>query len=245
MFEQSILESSSHGNGRRGWATLASSGLQVLLLGSLILVPVLRPDALPLRFPTALTGPPQPFQSSARHRGSARPGSGARSNTTPSVFAEPRVIPTEIYTGPDLRQLSRDAGPSAAPDLGPGCPGCPQGITPGMSAVFHPAPVIPRPAAPRSIAVSSGVIEGYLVQQVQPVYPQIAKLAGVQGDVILQAVIGNDGTIQQLHAVSGHPWLIPPAMDAVRQWRYRPYRLNGRPVEVETQITVRFVLAGR
>ena len=88
-------------------------------------------------------------------------------------------------------------------------------------------------------------MEGYLVKQVQPVYPRMAQIAGVQGDVILQAMIDREGRIEQLQAVSGHPMLVPAALDAVGQWRYRPYRLNGEPVEVETQITVRFILSGR
>ena len=88
-------------------------------------------------------------------------------------------------------------------------------------------------------------MEGYLVKQAQPVYPHMAQIAGVQGDVVLQAMIDREGNIVQLQAVSGHPMLVPAALDAVRQWRYRPYRLNGEPVEVETQITVRFILSGR
>ena len=65
-----------------------------------------------------------------------------------------------------------------------------------------------------------------------------------QGEVVMHAIIGRDGTIASLQVVSGHALLAPAAIDAVRQWRYRPYTLNGEPVEVETLITVRFVLSG-
>jgi protein TonB len=82
-----------------------------------------------------------------------------------------------------------------------------------------------------------------LLRRVQPVYPGIAKLARVQGTVVLQAMIARDGTIQSLRAVIGSPLLIQAALDAVRQWRYRPYVLNGAPIEVETQITVNFNLS--
>jgi protein TonB len=82
------------------------------------------------------------------------------------------------------------------------------------------------------------------VHQVKPNYPPLARQARVQGSVVLQAVISKDGTIQNLRVVSGHPMLVQSALDAVKQWRYKPYFLNGEPVEVETSITVNFTLAG-
>jgi len=88
------------------------------------------------------------------------------------------------------------------------------------------------------------VSEGLLVHQVKPNYPALAKQARIQGSVVLQAAIGKDGSIQNLRLVSGHPMLAPAAIEAVKQWKYRPYFLNGEPVEVDTQITVNFTLAG-
>ena len=76
-------------------------------------------------------------------------------------------------------------------------------------------------------------------------YPPLARSAGVQGPVVLFAVISKAGTIDNLRVVSGHPMLVPAAIEAVRQWRYRPYILNGQPIEVETQITVNFTLSGK
>lgn len=87
-------------------------------------------------------------------------------------------------------------------------------------------------------------MEANLVHRVQPAYPPLARAARIQGSVVLQAIISKTGTIQNLQALSGHPMLVPSALDAVRQWRYRPYFLNGEPVEVETQITVNFILSG-
>jgi protein TonB len=107
-------------------------------------------------------------------------------------------------------------------------------------------PVAPRPASiqPRSVRVSVGVIEGLLIQRVTPTYPALARQTRVQGPVVLQAVISRNGTIENLQVLSGHPMLVKAALDAVRQWRYRPYLLNNEPVEVETQITINFTLGG-
>jgi protein TonB len=88
------------------------------------------------------------------------------------------------------------------------------------------------------------MLEGNLLHRVEPVYPPLAKTARIQGSVVLVAVISKAGTIDHLHAVSGPPMLVPAAVAAVSQWRYRPYILNSEPIEVETQITVNFLLAG-
>ena len=81
-----------------------------------------------------------------------------------------------------------------------------------------------------------------LVRKVEPIYPPIAKTAHISGTVVLHAIIGKDGTIQQLEVMSGHPLLQQSALDAVRQWRYQPTLLNGDPVEVDTTIDVIFSL---
>jgi protein TonB len=86
-------------------------------------------------------------------------------------------------------------------------------------------------------------MEGNLIERVQPQYPSLARQARIQGTVLLSAVISRDGKIENLQVLSGHPMLVQAAMDAVRQWRYRPYYLNNEPVEVETQVTVNFTLA--
>jgi len=88
------------------------------------------------------------------------------------------------------------------------------------------------------------MMEGNLIYRVQPNYPALARSARVQGAVVLRAVISRSGTIENLQVLTGHPLLTSAALDAVRQWRYRPYILNGEPVVVETQVTVNFLLAG-
>jgi protein TonB len=101
---------------------------------------------------------------------------------------------------------------------------------------------IPAKPEPRVVRLSH-MSEGMLIHRVEPQYPALAKTAHIQGSVILAALIGRDGTIQNLQVVSGHPLLAPAAINAVREWRYQPYILNEVPVEVETRITVNFILS--
>jgi protein TonB len=100
-------------------------------------------------------------------------------------------------------------------------------------------------AAPvKKLIISSGVMQGMLLLKTTPVYPPIAKAARVQGTVVLQATISKTGSIENLHVVNGPTMLQQAAQDAVRQWRYKPYLLNGEPVEVETTVNVIFSLGG-
>ena len=98
--------------------------------------------------------------------------------------------------------------------------------------------------APRSIRVGGNVSQANLVYQVAPVYPAIAKSAHISGTVVLHAIIGQDGTVQNLQYISGPPLLMKSAMDAVQQWRYKPTLFNGDPVNVDTTLTVVFTLGG-
>jgi protein TonB len=108
-----------------------------------------------------------------------------------------------------------------------------------------PAVAVNRPAEPvttRRVQLGGKVEDAKLISRVQPVYPAPAIQVRIQGDVILHAIIGKEGDVNELQVISGHPFLVKAALDAVRQWRYRPTLLNGLPVEVETTITVSFVL---
>jgi TonB family protein len=95
------------------------------------------------------------------------------------------------------------------------------------------------------VRVSQGVAQASVQSKVNPIYPQEARTARISGTVVLKAVIDQTGDVVSLQLVSGHPLLAPAAIDAVKQWKYRPYLLNGKPVAVETQITVNFVLSGQ
>ncbi len=99
------------------------------------------------------------------------------------------------------------------------------------------------PVVPQRIRISQGVTRGLMIHREEPVYPPLARAARVQGEVVLSAVINTNGQIENLQLVSGHPMLVPAAIAAVKQWRYKPYLLNGQPVEVETTITVIFTLS--
>lgn len=99
-----------------------------------------------------------------------------------------------------------------------------------------------RQATPSTQHVSSGVMLGMLIDKVVPIYPAIARATRASGTVVLQATISRTGTIENLRVMSGPPMLRQAALDAVKQWRYRPYMLNGQPVEVETAVEVDFTL---
>jgi protein TonB len=114
-----------------------------------------------------------------------------------------------------------------------------------IGGIISNAPMaVPKVATPQRVRVSQGVTQGMVLHKVQPTYPPLARTARVQGSVVLAAVIGKDGAIQNLHVLSGHPLLQQAALEAVKQWKYRPYILNGEPVEVDTQVTVNFTLSG-
>ena len=132
------------------------------------------------------------------------------------------------------------AGVSGMEGMGGGTPG---GVMGGILGGVGTGPVV-KAAPPKKLSISSGVMAGNLLDKVTPQYPAIAKAARIQGTVVLQATISKSGSIENLRVVSGPPMLQAAAMDAVRSWRYRPYLLNGDPVEVETTVNVVFNLGG-
>jgi protein TonB len=128
--------------------------------------------------------------------------------------------------------------------------GVPGGIPGGqmggvIGGIISSTPVaVPKVATPQRVRVSAGVTSGLLIRKVNPTYPPLARQARISGTVVLRAVISKDGSIENLSLVSGHPMLAPAAIEAVKQWKYKPYLLNGEPVEVDTEIQVNFTLAG-
>jgi TonB family protein len=118
-------------------------------------------------------------------------------------------------------------------------PGAPQ-IIPFSPTETEP----PRPLTPQRIRVSSGVAQGLLVSKVNPEYPPEARKQHVQGVVFLKVNIDKEGNVCNVELIEGHPLLAPATIDAVKQWKYRPYLLNGTPLEVETQVQVNFTLTG-
>jgi protein TonB len=250
MFEDSLLESGGRNSKlhRRGpWATLLSFLLQLLLIGVLVLIPLIYTEALPKQ---QLMGylvapppppPPPPPPAAAPVVKVVRPTTEIDNNQ----LKAPTAIPKKI-----AMIKEDDTPPPSNGVVGGVIGGVPGGQAGGvmggvLGGIVQSAPTaVPKAATPQRIKVSAGVQTGLLIRKVQPTYPPLAKQARISGSVVLQAVIGKDGTIQNLKAVSGHPMLIQSALDAVRQWKYKPYYLNGEPVEVDTQVTVNFNLAG-
>ena len=94
----------------------------------------------------------------------------------------------------------------------------------------------------RKLRISQGVAERNIIKKVNPVYPEEARAHRIQGYVILSGTIDREGNLIDVQPISGHPWLVEAAVQAVKQWKYKPYTLNGKPVEVETQIKISFRL---
>ncbi|MGH9781772.1 MAG: energy transducer TonB, partial [Candidatus Acidiferrales bacterium] len=150
----------------------------------------------------------------------------------------PTVIPKKI-------QMVKE---EAQPDVGMtgGVPGGVPGGSAGgvLGGIIGGAPggLPPPPKPVERLRVGGNIMAGRVIRQVQPIYPQIAKTAHISGSVVLHAIIAKDGTIQELTVISGPPLLRNSATEAVRQWRYQPYLLNGQPVQVDTTITCIFNL---
>jgi TonB family protein len=102
---------------------------------------------------------------------------------------------------------------------------------------------VPKISTPQRVRVSQLFAQGLRIREVKPIYPPLARAASIEGRVVLHAVIGKDGSIEDLTLISGHPMLAPAAIDAVKQWKYRPYLLNGEPVEMDTEVLISFTLS--
>lgn len=235
MFEDSLVESSGRIRTNQKWTTPLSFLVQAVLVGILVLIPLILTEGLPTRMlMAAIVAPPPP------------PPPPPPPAPVQHVQRVSEIVNGELRTPSKIPKKVEMIKEDEAPPPSTGVVGGVVGGVPGGSAggvlgglISSTAPP-PKVAAPQKLRVSSGVAEGLLINKVEPPYPQMAKIAHVQGDVVLQALISKNGTIENLRAVSGHPILLQAAMDAVKQWRYRPYMLNGEAVEVETTITVRF-----
>lgn len=247
MFLESLVETPRSARTRRSWATFASFCIETGLIGLLVLLPLLYTQAIPaLHFSEQLTPPPAAPKA---------PKLGRSMQIVPvpvelreNAFVAPRWIPTSVYV-PDKPEVVPTTTTTA-------CVGCVEGGvdygangTDGgntlMAQLLHTDPVQPvikGPAEATRKLVISHMQESMLISRVEPKYPPLAIASRTEGPVVLAAVIGRDGRIENLRLVSGHPLLAKAALDAVQQWRYRPTVLNGQPVEVETQITVKFTL---
>jgi protein TonB len=225
----------------RGWTTLGSFALQVFAASILLLIPILRPSGLP-SFRHISTPVSFGDRISDVHE---EPHVVQSPGSAPTLNREAILVfrPTSHPQTSDNTSETNDAPPLAGsgPFIGTSSDdhnGMTNLLTSGTQQVL---PTLPPTRSNRTIRLSH-ISEGNLVRKVQPVYPALARNARIQGMVVLEATISKQGSIENLRLLSGHPMLAPSAIDAVRQWRYKPYILNGEPVEVETQITVNFAL---
>jgi protein TonB len=254
MFEQTFVD--GVGKTNRTWTVMVSFISQILLIGVAILIPMIYFDALPkgqlTSFLVAPPPPPPPPPPPA-----AAPVKVVK--VIPRQFdagrlMAPKTVPKEISV---IKEEELPPPTSGAVGVVGGVPGGVPGGTPGgviggiIGSVPSAAPPPPPPpvkveekkAAPQRIRVGGNVQQALLMKQPKPIYPPLAKQARIQGVVRLNAIIGKDGTIQNLTVATGHPLLVPAAMEAVKQWVYKPTLLNGEPVEVVTQIDVNFTLS--
>jgi protein TonB len=248
MFEQALLEAVGRTN--KGWTVLVSSGMQIGLVAALSVIPLLNTDLLPrttlqtMMVAPAPPPPPPPAPAAERvpptHPVARRQFDGLH-------LSEPARIPEKIaMLAADELPPIEGKGSGVPGGLANGVPGGVSSMAPSVLEVPPALLTTPKPVEtvapiPR-IAVGGRVQEALIIHKAIPVYPPLARQARLSGTVRFTAIIARDGTIQNLTLVSGNPMLVPAAMDAVRQWRYRPTLLNGDPVEVIAPIEVIFIL---
>ncbi|WP_353067530.1 energy transducer TonB [Tunturibacter psychrotolerans] len=239
MFEDSLVESRvGEVSSSRRWTTVASITLQFAVAGLVIALPLLHPEAVSFEIEAPkilLPSPPKPSKPPVRVQ---RVTEAASSEASPEL-SRPPIISTITPSG----NFSASTEPSLLPSgSGIGMPTeLPGGLLGGSGP--HPSVTIGSGTPHKRIDVSSGVSEGMLITPIRPVYPAIAKAAHVEGTVVVEAVISRNGTIESLHVLRGPMMLQSAAIEAIRGARYRPYRLNGESVDVQTTITINFRLS--
>jgi len=245
----STLESTWDKSVHRRWTALASFTVQAFGLSLLLLIPLLTiqsppkvqwleaPIFTPPAGPAPVAQQPRPISSSTTVPVSNREGQLQQPPAIPSTISITDLNEPHIASAPNLDEIAVTGGTNTR---GRGITGS---IGPGVDVAAPSSASAPTPAPAHPLKLSHWA-EGNLIYRVQPSYPLLAREARVQGAVELRAIISKAGTIENLVVVRGHPMLSAAAIAAVRQWRYRPYLLNNEPIEVETEITVNFLLSG-
>jgi protein TonB len=247
MFADSVLEFGIQRK-RKAFATTTSFILNVLAIGIMLAIPLAFTEELPkAQLLTFLVAPPPPPPPPPPAAAAVKVVKVIQTDLLSSgALRTPTRIPTKIQMiNEEEAPPPMPAGGGVVGGVAGGIPGGQMnGVIGGIINSTSTLAAVPKfvPVTPQRIRISQGVTKGLLVQRMEPTYPTLAKQARVQGEVVLSAVIDTNGQIQNLQLVSGHPMLVPAAIAAVKQWRYKPYLLNGQPVEVETTITVIFNL---
>jgi periplasmic protein TonB len=241
MFDQTFVDTS--GQTRRPWTVAVSLTLQIALVAVALIVPLLHVASLDLPVKIRIQLPLEKADLKARpeprvatHQALATPRLFDRTD-----FLFPTVVPAHIDPAPEAPELGATVAttsPTGSP-LG--------GLLPSGGIVIQPPPApvvkLPPPLPSVPLQVGGDVQAGKLLFGPKPAYPPLAKTTRTQGTVRVQAVIARDGAIKNLELISGPPLLVAAAMEAVRQWRYKPTLLNGEPVEVITVVDVNFTLS--
>ena len=253
MFEQTLIPAGKTG---RPWAVVAAFGVQLLSVGILLVIPMLFVESLPLQTYVhvllAAPPPPPPPPPPPMPAPVVKPTRAPRQFNA-NVLLAPRSIPKEVAMIKD-EEIPPPASVGGVIGGVPG--GVPGGVMGGViggivAAVAAPAPPPPpiekpkKVDVPQQVRVSGAIQAGMLARQVQPDYPMLARRARIEGTVVLKAIIARDGSVKQLTLISGQPLLVEAAMNAVREWRYKPTFLNGEPVEVVTEVDVNFHMQAR
>lgn len=235
MFGDTLLESSSAPRKGKRWPMATAFTAEVIIGGMLVIIPLLSTGVIPVSARVPIYTPVKPVTLEPVER--VRTDHASTSEATNSGPRLKAVVlfnnnPNAIYRG---APVDITTSPAEVRDPEPSGKGGKQ-----LSDFMSDGSGKPNVKFDGPKRIKSQLEEGQLVNRVEPVYPHIAAISGIQGQVKLHAIIGRDGKIQSLNAISGHPLLLRAAIDAVEQWRYRPYVLNGEAVEVETLITVNF-----
>jgi periplasmic protein TonB len=236
MFEDATFESTGSIRTRRQSWMIAALALNSSIVIALVLVPLIYPQALPRQLVSILMAvPATPPSAPALPEHPAARAASLHAAALEDPTAAPRQIPTSIA-------MAHDDGP--APSGLVDVQNADNGARGDVVDAFRsqPEPRVVHPESKSPLRVSSTLAAGLLIRKVIPQYPELAKVTRTEGAVVLSAIIGRDGTIANLRVVSGPAMLHQAALDAVSQWRYRPYLLNGEPVAVETTVNVVFSL---
>src|SRR5437764_3422457 len=240
MFEDSVIESGGKVNTARGRTTTVSFILEAVIIGIIVLIPLIFTAALPhAQLMMSLVAPPPP-PPPPPPPAAVHVVKQVQTDIVNGQLRTPTKIPKKVEI------IKEEEAPPPSMGVVGGVPGgVPGGQMNGViGGIISSTPMAVPKVAVQRVRVSQGVTAGLVIKKVNPTYPPLARTARVQGSVVLAAVIGKDGSIQNLHVLSGHPLLTQAALEAVKQWRYKPYILNGEPVEVDTQGTANITLSG-
>ena len=242
MFDELVESSVTKKKTNKGWTILFSTIVQAAALIVLVLIPLIYTQALPkAMLTTLLIAPPPPPPPPPPPTEAPKVIKPVARLITQGKLTQPRAIPKQVAVFKEAELPPEPPAGAGGGVLGGLDSGILGGLGGGSTAV---APPPPPPKAPSRIKLGGSVQEAKIVARPNPVYPALARQARIQGNVVLHAVIDKDGHVSELQVVSGHPLLVQSALDAVKNWRYQPTLLNGDPVEVDTTITVTFVLGG-